>query len=150
MKERATLDDGDEDLIKELEERLNRLKADTAALGIPAMPSVTSSPRTRPREFSPSGGTGKNSKKKQRVVAAVEDDSDEEVDRITKLLTEKLPQMEEGAEGSGEDEAFCVICPEDPTLICVDCENDKYCDRCFRECHREWAAMDHRVKRLPR
>jgi hypothetical protein len=148
MKERATLDDGDEDLIKELENRLNRLKAETAALGIQNLPlSKNSSPRTRPRDISPGGK--KDSPKKQRVLSAMDVDSDEEAERIAKVLTQKLPDpLDSQADDADEEEWFCVICPKDPTVLCLDCENEKYCDRCFRECHREWAAMDHRTKKL--
>ncbi|OQV16778.1 hypothetical protein BV898_09134 [Hypsibius exemplaris] len=138
MKERASLEDGDSDaeLIRELESRLERLKAESAALGITNPPLLGRSP------------------KRQRVPA---DDSDEEADRIVKMLSVNSPEaaatdgnmLED--EDEDEDDAFCVICPEEPTVMCLDCEDrEKYCDRCFRECHREWAAMDHRTRRLPK
>ncbi|GAU88385.1 hypothetical protein RvY_01094 [Ramazzottius varieornatus] len=134
MKERATLDGGDEDVIEELERRLNRLKKETAALGI-------SNSAIKPNE----------DRIKKKVIgneSPMEVDSDEEAERVVKMLTAKLPDMDEIVDDS--DEWFCVICPEDPVLKCIDCDNDKYCMRCFRECHRDWAAEDHRTKQLPK
>ena len=138
MRERATLDDDDEDLIDELERRLNKLKQETAALGI----------STSTIKIDREGTEKKDGGSKKGYESPMEVDSDEEAERVVKMLTAKLPDMDEVADDS--DEWFCVICPEDPVLKCLDCDNDKYCLRCFRECHRDWAAEDHRTTQLPR
>ncbi|TRY76542.1 hypothetical protein TCAL_00099 [Tigriopus californicus] len=95
------------------------------------------------------------------------DSEDESVKKLIKQLTEEQimdDNLEESnvaetsrlstsacrslvKESSVEDEVFpwCVICNEDATCSCLDCEKDLYCNRCFKECHGEF-ELAHRSK----
>ncbi|XP_055343382.1 abscission/NoCut checkpoint regulator-like [Paramacrobiotus metropolitanus] len=140
MKERAKLEDDDVDLIKELEARLQRLKSETAALGIST--SGTSSPMPKPDR------TKVSRKLTEKDGGMDVDSSDEEAEQIERILSKKLPDTP--LDVDSYEDSFCIICPEDPVVVCLDCDKDMYCMRCFRECHKEWDAMDHRTKRIPK
>ncbi|ORZ22681.1 hypothetical protein BCR41DRAFT_369035 [Lobosporangium transversale] len=53
--------------------------------------------------------------------------------------------------GGGDDENpenWCCICNDDAKWTCLGCDNDKYCDQCFRESHvgpdADWEMKKHR------
>nr|CAD7435843.1 unnamed protein product [Timema monikensis] len=41
---------------------------------------------------------------------------------------------------------WCIICNEDATRQCTDCDGDLYCDECFSKGHREWGMTDHKAR----
>jgi hypothetical protein len=48
-----------------------------------------------------------------------------------------------------ETEGWCCICNEDGSLICLGCDNDVYCLRCFKEGHQDdYEYKHHKTKKL--
>nr|ACO12928.1 Zinc finger FYVE domain-containing protein 19 [Lepeophtheirus salmonis] len=43
---------------------------------------------------------------------------------------------------------WCVICNEDASIRCIGCESDLYCPRCFKECHDDFDAHDHKTTKF--
>ena len=39
---------------------------------------------------------------------------------------------------------WCCICNDDATLRCYDCDDDLYCERCFRDGHQQFCLFDHK------
>ncbi|XP_070181315.1 abscission/NoCut checkpoint regulator-like isoform X3 [Littorina saxatilis] len=39
---------------------------------------------------------------------------------------------------------YCIICTEDALIRCIDCDMDLYCNRCFKEGHKDLGLTDHR------
>ncbi|XP_076463774.1 abscission/NoCut checkpoint regulator-like [Babylonia areolata] len=57
------------------------------------------------------------------------------------------PKEGEGPDSDYEDPdelPYCIICTEDAVVRCIDCDMDLYCNRCFREGHKELGLSDHR------
>lgn len=48
------------------------------------------------------------------------------------------------SDGNDEVASWCIICNEDATLKCLDCEGDIYCYSCFHKGHEEWNMNHHK------
>ncbi|KAJ3022741.1 Abscission/NoCut checkpoint regulator [Thoreauomyces humboldtii] len=48
------------------------------------------------------------------------------------------------------EEQWCCICNDDAVLICVDCDEDYYCQNCFREGHMDAENRRHIAKKVAR
>ncbi|KAJ9585681.1 hypothetical protein L9F63_002471 [Diploptera punctata] len=44
-----------------------------------------------------------------------------------------------------EELPWCIICNEDASVRCVDCDNDLYCKSCFKQGHDEWEFKNHKT-----
>ncbi|KAL8615645.1 hypothetical protein ACOMHN_034795 [Nucella lapillus] len=56
-------------------------------------------------------------------------------------------EKESNADSDYEDPdelPYCIICTEDAVVRCIDCDMDLYCNRCFRDGHKELDLSDHR------
>ncbi|KAI1304674.1 hypothetical protein EDD11_005074 [Mortierella claussenii] len=55
-----------------------------------------------------------------------------------------------GYDGDENPDNWCCICNEDATWTCPGCDNDNYCDACFRESHvgpdADWEMKKHRPR----
>lgn len=47
-----------------------------------------------------------------------------------------------------DPDSWCCICNENATMMCLECDDDKYCDKCCREHLRE--ELDHKPRRFVR
>lgn len=45
---------------------------------------------------------------------------------------------------ASEELPWCCICNDDATLQCYDCDDDLYCERCFRDGHQQFHLFDHK------
>ena len=74
-------------------------------------------------------------------VADSSSDEDAVADAIASLkLEDHDPDQDEFKE---VEYPWCIICNDDATLRCVQCEGDLYCRRCFRECHVDFDTKNH-------
>ena len=61
---------------------------------------------------------------------------DEDTDYTLPAAPTYKPRDDFEQTDSGDDvETWCIVCLEDATLRCVDCDGDLFCDRCFAEFH---------------
>lgn len=84
---------------------------------------------------------------KQLTEEQVLDDNLEESSMAgtSRLSQSACRSLVKGASAENEVFPWCVICNADATCSCLDCEDDLYCNRCFKECHGEF-ELSHRSK----
>ncbi|KAJ3148871.1 hypothetical protein HDU89_004452 [Geranomyces variabilis] len=54
----------------------------------------------------------------------------------------RAPSLEDFADTDDDDERWCCVCSDDATVVCEVCDNDMYCQSCFRKEH----AMDDEIR----
>ncbi|KAG0327569.1 hypothetical protein BG000_000900 [Podila horticola] len=61
-----------------------------------------------------------------------------------------LDELRFGGHGDENPDDWCCICNEDATWTCPGCDNDNYCEECFRESHigpdADWEMRKHRPR----
>ena len=88
-------------------------------------------------------------KRKDEHKAEESPDEDEITDVIESLkLADHTPGADdEEKEFVLEEYPWCIICNEDASLRCTQCDGDLYCSRCFKECHLDEDIRDHQATR---
>nr|ACO11410.1 Zinc finger FYVE domain-containing protein 19 [Caligus rogercresseyi] len=82
-------------------------------------------------------------------LPAFEDDDDLEEGKTAILRsTQFAGRSVQKQLNTGEEFPWCVICNEDASLRCPQCESDLYCSRCFRECHNELMDEVHQPQKF--
>ncbi|KAI8586618.1 hypothetical protein BDZ88DRAFT_428328 [Geranomyces variabilis] len=62
----------------------------------------------------------------------------------------RAPSLEDFADTEDDDERWCCVCSDDATVVCEVCDNDMYCQSCFRKEHAMDDEIRHHVaKNLP-
>nr|VZI06160.1 unnamed protein product [Spirometra erinaceieuropaei] len=46
------------------------------------------------------------------------------------------------------DVIFCCLCAEDASIICHDCDDDEFCENCFRKSHKSRLLKKHRTSSI--
>ncbi|XP_069682704.1 abscission/NoCut checkpoint regulator isoform X6 [Periplaneta americana] len=80
-----------------------------------------------------------------------EESSDEEVQETIQKVLDKIAleeeenkiALEDNTEDQEEELPWCIICNENATVRCIDCDNDLYCKSCYIQGHNEWGYNDH-------
>ena len=89
--------------------------------------------------------------KRQHLKTNQEPDSDSNDDEKEEIITQVIESLkledhdpvDDEDEFKQEEYPWCIICNEDATLRCKQCDGDLYCKRCFKECHRDADIRDH-------
>nr|XP_006128741.1 abscission/NoCut checkpoint regulator isoform X1 [Pelodiscus sinensis]XP_006128742.1 abscission/NoCut checkpoint regulator isoform X1 [Pelodiscus sinensis]XP_006128743.1 abscission/NoCut checkpoint regulator isoform X1 [Pelodiscus sinensis]XP_014431816.1 abscission/NoCut checkpoint regulator isoform X1 [Pelodiscus sinensis] len=125
------LPDSDEELTEEEAiQRVLKQLTEEAALDEASGFNIPADQATRPatsRQFLP-----KKAKLKNQIPAATGG-------------TKKPSRIATAEDSDDEELPWCCICNEDATLRCHDCDDDLYCQRCFREGHDEFDRKEHRT-----
>ncbi|GFG38227.1 hypothetical protein Cfor_03826 [Coptotermes formosanus] len=89
------------------------------------------------------------SKVPPEIPAEEGESSNEEVEATIQKAVDEVA-LEEKLDDDSEDNEkevelpWCIICNEDATVMCLDCDNDLYCKSCFSQGHDEWQLQHHR------
>jgi hypothetical protein len=88
-------------------------------------------------------------KSSTQIPAEDHTSSDEEVEATIQKAVDEAALEEKLGDDSEDNEKeeelpWCIICNEDATVMCLDCDNDLYCKSCFSQGHDEWQLQHHR------
>ncbi|CAG2056730.1 unnamed protein product [Timema podura] len=147
---------------QEIAERLNKLRRESTS----PQDEVTA----LMRQLSTQSGSAHSGKDVQDCPRAaesqdvsMESDGENEEEMARKIMASALLEAEldkkagvlvgssseELSDSDKEDKSespWCIICNEDATLQCTDCDGDLYCNECFSKGHREWGMTDHKAR----
>ncbi|OUM68812.1 hypothetical protein PIROE2DRAFT_57791 [Piromyces sp. E2] len=78
------------------------------------------------------------------------DDDNNDLPPPPKPIDRKFFYGEEKKEEKDETVNWCCICNDDGVIRCIDCENDAFCKRCFKETHpkNDYEMRNHRTKKI--
>ena len=86
---------------------------------------------------------------KNKRKSSKEEDSSQDEDAINEVI-ESLKLEDHDPSKDDEEEEFkeeeypwCIICNDDASLRCKECDGDLFCKRCFKECHSDADIRDH-------
>jgi hypothetical protein len=93
----------------------------------------------------------KKKKPKEASNSSSSDDDEDEAEMVVAQVIDSLT-LEEHTPGAPDEDSdefkikefpWCIICNEDATLRCLECDGDLYCRSCFKECHKDADIRGH-------
>ncbi|XP_030071362.1 abscission/NoCut checkpoint regulator isoform X2 [Microcaecilia unicolor] len=123
-----TLPDSDEELDEEAIQRVLQQLSEEAALD---EASVLNIPLDETSSAAPSEQNRSRKVKFKVPVPAV--------------VARRPAEVTEAPNSDEEELPWCCICNENASLRCHDCDDDLYCQRCFREGHDEFDRKEHQT-----
>lgn len=142
---------------QEIAERLEKLKQ-VSYPSDPSQHSTVASSQSIDDILAQKLAVLKGEEYKNQITQFEELDSEEEVDQITKKIVAEVSLEERcpiGSSKKAEDDVdvrssspdlpWCVLCNNDATFKCLDCDGDLYCTSCNTEVHKNWGETDHNV-----
>ena len=86
-----------------------------------------------------------NGQDEQKAEESPDEDEIADVIESLKLADHTPGDDDEEKEFVPEEYPWCIICNEDASLRCTQCDGDLYCSRCFKECHLDEDIRDHKA-----
>jgi len=84
---------------------------------------------------------------KSKILNEALEDTGNTTKSVNDLIREILNENDV-VESDSEIDNWCCICNNDGALKCIDCDNDVYCRRCFKECHDSYDLKTHKIIKL--
>jgi len=143
VQEQVRLESNEEDTYKfmkdDWESRLNKLKEYR--------------PYVPPSQLTPNNKINKVPKKNNEINTNKKSNNNNDDDDLPpppKPIDRKFFYGEEKKEEKDETINWCCICNDDGVIRCIDCENDAFCKRCFKETHpkNDYEMRNHRTKKI--
>ncbi|CAL1527782.1 unnamed protein product [Lymnaea stagnalis] len=86
---------------------------------------------------------GANGQRKPSSVENKKANKKEKMKESSKIETKK--ENSDSDYDDTDELPYCCMCTEDATLRCKDCDQDLYCQKCFKASHKEMDITDHRM-----